>query len=592
MKRWPKTVKMQILFILALSILTMLTIASTAVVYLNDELERNIASNTQQLMGKCKQSIESFLEDMRRISMNTAYQESVQKLLLMDSIMERVANVELNEQARSALINASMLKDSITCIQLFDIHGDLVIESGSSLLNEEHNRTIRNPIEQNTFSRVYYDLPNPSWTNGKPPYFYFYVPVYSMEAYNLGERVGLLSFCLMPNDISVILKDVSPSSNAELLLLDEAGRIIASSNQSGIGQTDQRYLLDNTQLTRLELPREYMFSTEHIGQNGWMIRAVIPRSDLEGELKGIGRLIIILCLCVAVVLSVLCAWLIREINRPIHQLSVYVKKAPKEMLLKRLQFKTQNEFSSIADSFNEMLDRLLKSNQDKMDMAQSMYEMELDQKQWELDALRSQINPHFLYNTLEYIRGMAMYHEVPQLADTALALARLMRYSIKGAEQSTVGDEILCVEQYATIIENRFGGRIQVNINCDESLYNLRVPKMLLQPLLENAVLHGLESKIGNGAVNIVVRYVKHEASVEYLIEDDGVGMEPCELSDILDQLSNHSGENRAGLGLYSIQRRIRLIYGDHPSVHFSIQSEVNCGTRVVLKIPAEEQGG
>lgn len=225
--------------------------------------------------------------------------------------------------------------------------------------------------------------------------------------------------------------------------------------------------------------------------------------------------------------------------------------------------------------------------EERVTILRRVYEMELASKQWELDALRSQINPHFLYNTLEYIRGMALYHGVSEISETALALARLMRYSIKGAEMSTLGEEVDCLRRYVTIIVHRFSQRIEADIECGEDLHHCVVPKMLLQPLVENAVLHGLEPKLGKGCVK--VRFRREGDMLHCLIQDDGIGIQAEELSSLQEALAQETRERNTGLGLHSIQRRISLIYENEPKARLDIESTSGLGTCVRLCIPMME---
>lgn len=230
------------LTIMICSILAVTLMAILTMSYIDRELEHSVTAGARMIVEKCKKNIQAFLEDLKRISDNTTYQESVQQLMTL-SPLERTTQVDLRDQARSVLIHATLLKESISGIQLFDAKGNLVVESGGTLVNKDYEQMVASPVQDYAFSRMYFTSPNPSWTNAKPPFFYLYVPVRSVQPENLGETVGTLAFCLMPKgDISGTLADVTPSTNAAILLLDNEGYIIASAGQNSVTQNNPVHL--------------------------------------------------------------------------------------------------------------------------------------------------------------------------------------------------------------------------------------------------------------------------------------------------------------------------------------------------------------
>ena len=221
-----------------------------------------------------------------------------------------------------------------------------------------------------------------------------------------------------------------------------------------------------------------------------------------------------------------------------------------------------------------------------------MYEIEIAKKQMEISAFRNQINPHFLYNTLECIRAMAFYYKVQDIADISASLSNMFRYSVKGNDFVTIRDEISHVQEYAKIIGFRFMGRIQVEIEADEELLGMKTLKMLLQPIVENAVFHGLEKKIDNGIVRITVQLLTNNR-VQYIIQDNGYGMDESQLQELLQRLKQSDAPVQAatdakqGIGLANIYRRIKLFYGNEAEME--IQSQLNEGTIISISIPVHE---
>ena len=209
-------------------------------------------------------------------------------------------------------------------------------------------------------------------------------------------------------------------------------------------------------------------------------------------------------------------------------------------------------------------------------------------------AYKSQINPHFMYNTLECIRGMALYKGEKEIARLTGSLSKLFRYNVKGKELVTIREAAKNLREYAMIIDYRFMGKFQVNITLENESLALRyIPKMLVQPLLENAVLHGLEPNLGKGAVRVLFAE-EDGGGIRIEVEDDGCGMEEEALEKIREQMSTWDEDQafemtQHGIGISNVYRRMRLFYGAQAS--FDIYSRKGKGTRIVMRLPEEMAG-
>ncbi|MGM9617811.1 sensor histidine kinase [Butyricicoccus sp.] len=215
---------------------------------------------------------------------------------------------------------------------------------------------------------------------------------------------------------------------------------------------------------------------------------------------------------------------------------------------------------------------------------------ELEDTRAEIGALQSQINPHFLYNTLDAIRGQALIDHSPTIADMTEALSILFRYSIsRTGNIVTIQKELYCIEKYMMIQQFRFPGKFEYRKNIDDRLLSCLIPRLTLQPLVENAIYHGLETRIEGGCISISL-----EQSGEYIvvrISDNGVGMEENRLNDLNHQLqknsltapSSHSPKG-SGIALSNVNRRIRLNFGEPYGLILS--SSPGLGTDVEIILP------
>ncbi len=229
--------------------------------------------------------------------------------------------------------------------------------------------------------------------------------------------------------------------------------------------------------------------------------------------------------------------------------------------------------------------------------ARDILELEYDKKRTEMIAYKSQINPHFMYNTLESIRGMALYKDESEIAKLTGSLSKLFRYNVKGDEIVTVEEVIKNLREYALIIDYRFMGKIRISVNVapDPRIKSARIPKMLVQPLVENAVIHGLESRVRGGSAVVDISLNEPEEKLCISIRDDGKGMDEETLQRIRSKLSGDEktehelNQDYGGIGISNVSRRIKLFYGKNASI--SVESVFDQGTCFTLLLPLNVEG-
>lgn len=220
--------------------------------------------------------------------------------------------------------------------------------------------------------------------------------------------------------------------------------------------------------------------------------------------------------------------------------------------------------------------------------------MDLNKRQAQYLALQNQINPHFLYNTLESIRGEALIAGMDNIADMTEALAKFFRYTITKVENLvSVEEELDNCETYFLIQKYRFSSRLQLHILYEEenreSIMNCKLPKLTLQPILENSIIHGTELKIGTG--NLTIQFEQTDKRLIIRISDDGVGMDEQTLAKLNRQLggggkafTDNQEEKKGGIALVNVNNRIHLLFGEEYGMHvYSIQGK---GTDVEVTLP------
>jgi two-component system sensor histidine kinase YesM len=316
---------------------------------------------------------------------------------------------------------------------------------------------------------------------------------------------------------------------------------------------------------------------------------MIPKNELLRDLNTVQRLNIATYLVMAGLLGLFLLLFFTRIMRPIKALMDFMRFYSKRGSKTRFTIVYHNEIGVLASHLNKMLDEIDTLGNEVQLAQRQRYEIEIAKKQMEILAFRNQINPHFLYNTLECIRALALYNMGEEIAAISASLSNMFRYSVKGSNFVTIREEITHVKEYANIIELRFMGRIRLEIEADEGLLDMKTLKMLLQPIVENAVFHGLEKKRGSGIVRLTVQSLP-DNRIRFAVQDNGSGMDERQVQALLQRLRNSDSvgdDDKHGIGISNIYRRIKLFYGD--KAEMDIQSRLNDGTTITITIPVRD---
>ncbi len=248
----------------------------------------------------------------------------------------------------------------------------------------------------------------------------------------------------------------------------------------------------------------------------------------------------------------------------------------------------QSGINSMIKTIKLRTDELLHATEEKIAIEKKLLQEEIQHKEAEINFLQSQINPHFLYNTLECMNSIGALHEVPEIQEIAMSLSSLFRYSISGRKFVTLEEELKSVEDYLNIQRIRFLDRFTISIKYDKDILKTKIIKFILQPIIENSIFHGLEPKIGKGELNVLC--TQNGSFLDISVKDNGTGIDQETLKNLSSSLAEtmpgqvlSAGEKRS-IGLYNIQNRIKLVYGNDYGL--KIESEINRGTVIRMRLP------
>ena len=286
-------------------------------------------------------------------------------------------------------------------------------------------------------------------------------------------------------------------------------------------------------------------------------------------------------LITAIGFSVIATWAIsRSIYIPIQRLHDVTTTITRNDLQALVNQDNVDEITELGMSFNIMIGKIRELLDAKIKEQENL-------KKAELRALQAQINPHFLYNTLDTIIWMAEAQKTEQVIEIVSALSSFFRLSLsKGRDWITIGEELERTRSYLTIQRMRYHDIMDFKIEADEGVLSYTILKLILQPLVENALYHGIKNKRRGGTIVVRARQ-KNENEILLEVEDDGVGLTPEKLAQLQAELNDDSGEIRleSGFAIGNVNTRIKLYYGRQYGL--SIQSEYNTGTCAALVIPA-----
>ncbi len=398
-----------------------------------------------------------------------------------------------------------------------------------------------------------------------------------------GARLGVVRVDLEASALASVAQRVSLGTQGRLIIATGQGAVVYPIDPDAATQLLARKIAARQGAVagpgrlRLDIAGQSLLATsDRSVASGWVVAGVVPAARLLAGANYL-RAFILSVAVLCIVAGALCATLVLgRLTRPLRQLRGAMRRVEERDLTTRIVVQSEDDVGQLAHGFNTMLDELRR-------LVDDVLRAQLHEREAELHALQNQINPHFLYNTLESINMMALTHGDRDISRMVTSLGRLLRLTLSSAEALIPLDaELEHVRHYLVVQRMRYGDRISMSVEVDPALLGCIVPKLTLQPLVENALYHGLEPRPGAGCV--VVRGCRMGDDLALTIEDDGAGMDAARLTTVRAQLEEEAPRDRRSIGLANVHKRLKLYYG--PTYGVSIASAPGEGTRVTLTLP------
>ena len=518
--------------------------------------------------------LEEYFDSIEKAAYSMCYSPTTQVYIQSD-FGERISQ---KSNLISVYSSTYQLLDSLIGIAVFNPAGSYIASSGSNVFHLDGLPDEMKNISSNLYTGLYQEGSGPQVERDC---FGMLTPVYSLQPGSrlLNKRIGTAVLTFSTSYVRSLISSGDLPSDYFVFLTDSENRILAASSPAAA-----QYFQNHTWEKESPAAKE----TTLLPGSGWTLYSVMPHSILADDLKPMIILTYLTGGIFILLIALLLMQLHRQILKPIHDLSEFMTSVASHESSERFIFHSKNELGQMTQVFNSMLDTMQASSQQLRQSESDRFETELSRKQMEILAYRNQINPHFLYNTLDCIRGIALYYQANEIAEISESLSTMFHYAVKGENYATVAQEIAHVREYANIIGYRFMNRIRIITDVQPEAEPVQILKLSMQPLVENAVFHGLEKKRGAGQINLSVHL--QDSCIRITVTDDGIGISEEKLR-IIHQNLLQAGEDAGtvpdterSIGLANIARRLHLFYGAASSL--SLQSVPGQGTTVELSIP------
>ncbi len=586
MKRISKLrIKVQFRLILTCLILSCLIIGIIAYVTLQSLLVKNAATYVQNTTQKFSSEIEYLLARVSTIYDYLQYNKDIEQMFVSpytEKSPECIRDIQIQFTSYSIMnrdiSDIALVSDTIHWSSFFHAKA---LDSIADNLGDSYKMHCLGIMES----------PLTHVNDGQKPQLVFarnYYGVHDNKYY--GRLLGSIILSIDPSKSPISLPQ-SGKNPAYFILADKKSNAYPFNCTPEFCKQIMKQCGDISRFTSTSAKQletsDYLIQVSYIPSAEYYIISTLNKHDLNHDLVATTSIIVIIMMVTILFILFIMLVIQQNIINPINQLYLFIRgirKGDRDKLNSSIELFGCEEIHTLSLEFSNMLNETDLLNNQLIDTTVNLYETRLQKKQAELAYLRSQINPHFLYNTLESVKDIALEHGVPQIADIASAMGKMFRYNVKGNETVLFYQELEITQAYLKIQLARFPDKFDIIYSVLEETLHLPVMKLLLQPLIENAVFHGLESQTGKGTLFIGALIENDDFIIT--IQDDGVGIDSQTLELLQQQISDSDRPPQTDehIGMLNTHYRIRLRYG--APYGLSIESSSEYGTKVILRLP------
>ena len=551
--------------------------------FTNTSIFENSSEYTHTIIQQMNQNIDSYIDYMENIAYLISSNEDVQDYLF-DEKIDNEGRYRILNQLQTILDSRSDIRN----VGIISKNGRMLINDGSKSVNQD--------LDLNTQEWYATALEKPNGPiltsshvqhiiSGERPWV-ITLSRGIRDRSGSGEKEGVFFIDLNYSAISELCDQSTVGTKGYAFILDAKGNIVYHPQQQQLYnelQTENISLImdtdEDTVLTGTGNDGK-LYSISRSEKTGWTVVDCTNVKELLSKSRQAQSVYVLTAIILVIVALLFSRFMARSITLPIQKLRDSMKKVQEgDFSVSDVVVDSKNEIGSLTKSFDVMTHRIHEL------MEQNVHEQE-EKRRSELKALQSQINPHFLYNTLDSIIWMAEGKKNEEVVLMTASLARLLRQSISNEDEVVpIANEVEYARGYLTIQKMRYKDKLEFQIEVDSSILYIPLIKLVLQPIIENAIYHGLKYKESKGLL-IVKGFMKDGNAVLQVI-DDGVGMDEETLAHIYDKHKVNYHSN--GVGVYNVQKRLKLYYGEDYGITYT--SELDKGTTATITIPGRQEG-
>ena len=550
---------------------SILIIGSFLSFFFSKAIEGSVLTSTEEIVTQVNNNLNFYISDIIGVSDYARNLSRSTSNLAADDIKLRL----------EALVDS---RDDLIRITVFDMNGDTIVstESGktwdrNAVMSEKWFQRAKDGEGDFFFTGPHRD------STGSGDYVISYSTIINYGGINRDATQSVLLIDLNFNAVAELSESAHPSKTGYIYIISNDGDLVYHPKElqidEGIFKEDLESVKEHifgSYITSFE-SRERLTIIQTVEQTRWRIVGIAFMDELLEPLNPF-RLSLYTMMIIFVLIAVLLSRAIsKRITKPLRELEMNMRSVQDGNFTISEPKGGSKEVASLSHSFQLMVEQI-------EDLMQRIRTTEALKRQRELDALQAKINPHFLYNTLDSVVWMAETGNNQGVVKMVTALANLFRISIaKGHDTITLKEELAHVKSYLEIQSMRYKDKFSFSIILPQELENAPTIKLLIQPIVENSIYHGIKYLQEEGIITIEAKAIEENIAIE--IRDNGVGMTPETLSSLLDKDSEHRHlSDGNGIGLLNIDERIKLSYGNEYGL--SIVSELDEGTSVTITIP------
>ncbi|GAA4293309.1 sensor histidine kinase [Anaerocolumna aminovalerica] len=580
--KFLKSIKIRtkvILLYISVLILSLLLTYGIFTIMSERQIEQEVGEAAMQTVSALKGNLDFIFENVNQFSDLIYFDKDVQSAL--SKINSSNINPHVQQTMQKSMVNMLLSGDYISGVFIFDTYNNYYnsYKSGPISVNKDiiketywYQKTKEAEGDVVFIHKSEDVLTFP--TKKDKNYISLVREIYDVDTY---DELATLLIIVDEETIQDYFEEVGKKYNSQFCIVDSNNNYIIRPNgyDKSMDEYIFQYSKDENGYRTLEADRNKMIvAMQELGIGDWKLIGTIPLNLNNISVSKAYRTWIVLIISLNLFFIFACSVALTNlIFKPLNRVQKHMKMVQGGKLIQmEVNEKHSDEINDLKKVFNQMVDAI-----DNL-ISEVKKEEQIIAKN-ELDIIQAQINPHFLYNTLDAVSALALIEDNENCLKMTQALGNFYRNSLNsGLDLVSIQDEMECIESYITILNMRYDNKINMTYDVEEDIKELKILKLILQPIVENAAHHGIRNKKGKGTISI--KGYRDEDEVIFIVTDDGLGMSEDRIHEIVE---GKIQKEKSGFGLYSSAQRISLYYGIEKPI--TITSELGNGTEITIRV-------